>query len=138
MRIRSVLNHSVQAVLEGALIAMLVVALMAGTAVAGRGGGGAKGGGGKPGGTLTAQVVVSPNPVPAYGTFTMTGCGYTPNVGLQFNLYAPGSTSVWGGTADGNGCLMNPTGWAGAAGSARLDVLERSVTRVASTTFEIK
>ena len=36
MRIRSVLNHSLQAVLEGALIAMLVVGLMAGTALAGK------------------------------------------------------------------------------------------------------
>ena len=54
---------------------------------------------------MTAQVVVSPNPVPAYSTFTMTGCGYKPNVGVQFNLYAPGVTAVWGGTIDGNGCL---------------------------------
>ena len=36
MRIRSVLTHSGQAVLEGALIAMLVVGLMAGTAFAGK------------------------------------------------------------------------------------------------------
>lgn len=40
MRIRSVLTHSVQAVLEGALIAMLVVGLLAGTALAGKPGGG--------------------------------------------------------------------------------------------------
>jgi hypothetical protein len=140
MRIRSVLNHSVQAVLEGALIAMLVVGLMAGTALAGKsgGGGGGHGGGGKPGGTLTAQAVVAPNPVPAYSRFSITGCGYKPSVGLQFTLYAPDSTNVWGGSADANGCLVNASGWANAPGSARLDVLEGSVTRVASTTFEIK
>src|SRR4051794_32584044 len=48
MRIRSVVSHSGQAVLEGALIATLVVGLMAGTAFAG-----GKGGGGKPGGGAT-------------------------------------------------------------------------------------
>ena len=35
MRIRSVLKHSTMAVLEGALVATLVVGLMAGTAFAG-------------------------------------------------------------------------------------------------------
>ena len=61
MRIRSVLSHSAQAVLEGALIALIVVGLLAGTAFAG-GRGGAGGGGGKggktvPGGTLAVQMV---------------------------------------------------------------------------------
>ena len=50
MRIRSVLSHSTQAILEGALIATLVVGLMAGTAFAARGGGGGKPGGGSTGG----------------------------------------------------------------------------------------
>jgi hypothetical protein len=39
MRIRSVLTHSGQAVLEGALVATLVVGLVAGTAFAAHGGG---------------------------------------------------------------------------------------------------
>ena len=43
MRIRSVFTHSAQAILEGALIAMLVVGLMAGTAFAGGRGGGGRG-----------------------------------------------------------------------------------------------
>src|SRR6476620_9756744 len=46
MRIRSVLKHSTMAVLEGALVASLVVGLMAGTALAGKGGGGGKPSGG--------------------------------------------------------------------------------------------
>jgi hypothetical protein len=41
MRIRSVFTHSTQAVLEGALIATMVVGLMAGTAFAGKPTGGA-------------------------------------------------------------------------------------------------
>ena len=54
MRIRSVLNHSVQALAEGTLISLLVIGLMAGTAFAARGGG-------KPsaGGTVTGPVMVT-------------------------------------------------------------------------------
>jgi hypothetical protein len=58
MRIRSVLSHSTQAILEGALIATLVVGLMAGTAFAGRGSGGKPGGGG---GTLPLVMVTDAN-----------------------------------------------------------------------------
>ena len=136
MRIRSVLTHSAQAILEGALIATMVVGLIAGTAFAARGGGG--GSHHKPGGgTLTAKVAVSPNPVPAYSEFQATGCGYTPTVGVQFTLHAPGVTAVYGGIVDGNGCLYNAVLWANAPGSATLDVLA-SGTKVASTTFTIQ
>jgi hypothetical protein len=115
-------------------------ALVSGSAAAGKGSGGGGKGGGKPGGsgTLTGQVVVSPNPVPAYSQFRITGCGYVPNGGVQFNLYSAGGTAVWGGVVDASGCLYNASGWANSAGSARLDVLAGSVTTVASTTFTIK
>jgi hypothetical protein len=53
MRIRSVLTHSMQAVLEGALISLLVVGLIAGTALA------ARGGGGKPG-SSSGTATISP------------------------------------------------------------------------------
>src|SRR6476469_4738078 len=58
MRIRSVLKHSTMAVLEGALVASLVVGLMAGTALAGKpgGGGGGGGGGGHHGGGSTTTT----------------------------------------------------------------------------------
>jgi len=138
VRIRSVFSHSVQAVVEGALISLLVVGLMAGTAFAAKGGGG---GHGKPGGggsAGTATLVISPNPVPANSTFRLTGCGYGAGAGLQFNLYAPGVTAVWGGTADSSGCLSNAEGWASAAGSARVDVLLNSTTVVASKSFTIQ
>ena len=140
MRIRSVLSHSAQAILEGALISVLVVSLMAGTAfaakpTAGTGGHSHKGGGGTTG---TATVAVSPNPVPAYSEFQATGCSYTPNVGVQFTLYLPGGTAVYGGMVDGNGCLYNAVLWANAPGSATLDVLNASGTRLASITFSIQ
>jgi hypothetical protein len=126
-------------ILSAIAVGLLAAALVSGSALAGKpsGGGGGKGGG-KPGGTLTGQVVVSPNPMPAYSTFAITGCGYKPNIGVQFTLYAPDMTSVWGGMTDGTGCLWNATGWANAPGTARLDVLEGSVTRVATTTFTIQ
>jgi hypothetical protein len=139
VRIRSIFSHSAQAIAEGALISLLVVGLMAGTAFAakptGSGGGhGHKGGGGSTG---TATLVVSPNPVPAYSDFQYSGCGYTPDVGVQFNLYAPGVTQVWAQTTDSAGCITGFS-WASAPGSARLDALEGSTTLVASTTFTIQ
>jgi hypothetical protein len=136
VRIRSVFSHSLQAVVEGALISLLVVGLMAGSAFAAKGG---NGGHHKPGPvTGTATLAVSPNPVPAYSTFQISGCGYTPSAGVQFNLYAPGVTAVWGGIADSSGCLFNAEGWANASGGARLDVLAGSTTLVASQTFTIQ
>jgi hypothetical protein len=58
MRIRSVLTHSFQAIVEGALIALLVVGLIAGTAFAAKGGS-AGGGHGKTvsGGTISVAMV---------------------------------------------------------------------------------
>ena len=53
MRIRSVLKHSTMAVLEGALIAPLVVGLMAGTALAGKPAAAAGGGNTTTGGGTT-------------------------------------------------------------------------------------
>jgi hypothetical protein len=139
VRIRSVFSHSAQAIAEGALIALLVVGLMASTAfaakpTAGTGSHGHKGGGGTTG---TATLVVSPDPVPANSDFQYSGCGYTPDVGIQFNLYAPGVTHIWAQTADNAGCVTGFS-WASAPGSARLDALEGSTTLVASTTFTIQ
>ena len=130
-------------ILSAIAVGLLAAALVSGSAAAGKpsgggGGGGGGKGGGKPGGTLTGQVVVSPNPVPAYSTFVIAGCGYKPNIGLQFTLRAPDMTGVWGGMTDANGCLWNATGWANAPGSATLEVLEGSVTTVARTTFTIQ
>ena len=125
------------------VVGLLAAALVSSSAVAGKGGGGNGGGGGKGGGkpggsgTLTAQVVVSPNPVPSGSQFAISGCGYAPNGGVQFNLYAPGVTAVWGATTDAAGCVFS-YGYAGTPGSATLDVLLGSVTRVASTTFTIQ
>lgn len=60
MRIRSVLSHSVQAVAEGSLVALLVVGLMAGSVLAAKpatSGGGKPGGGGSTGGTISLALM---------------------------------------------------------------------------------
>jgi len=129
-------------ILSALAVGLLAAALVSGSVAAGKpsgGGGGGGKGGGKPGGsgTLTAQVAVAPNPVPAQSKFLITGCGYAPSAGVQFTLYAPGVTAVWGSTTDAAGCVHS-SGWATNPGSATLDVLLGSVTKVASTTFVIQ
>ena len=103
MRIRSVLKHSTQAVLEGALIASLVVGLMAGTAFAGKPGGG---GGGKPprggaSGSIALALVsdANTNGSPNWNdtiTFTVTGGGTNPFVSVTC---AQGGTMVYSASA---------------------------------------
>ena len=134
-------KHVAKALLEASLITALTFGLIAGTAFAGKGGGRTGGGGGggghHGGGTLSATVAVNPNPAVAFSQFSITGCGYLPNRGVQFNLYTSTATSVWGATADASGCLA-ATGWANSVGSAKLDVLQSSTTLVASTTFMVQ
>jgi hypothetical protein len=96
MRMKSVLNHSAQAIVEGALVSLLVVGLLAGTAFAGKGGagGGSHGGSGKPSagsGTGSVRVVMisdaNGNGLPNWGdqiTFTVSGASTsTPSVELD-------------------------------------------------------
>ena len=96
MRIRSVLTHSAQAILEGAIVATLVVGLLAGTAFAGKPGGGG-GGHNKPGsggsGTLAWQMVtdLNGNGAPNWGdtiTFVVNTAATTePHVNLTCKQY---------------------------------------------------
>ena len=74
MRITSVSKHAGQAVLEGALISLLVVGLMAGTAFAARGGGGKAGGSTGGSGTIALSLMDGAT-VATYGarvTFTIS------------------------------------------------------------------
>jgi hypothetical protein len=66
-RARRVFDHSSKALLEGALISMLVVGLVAGTAFAGKGGGHKGGGGTTGGGTLAVVVLNSSDSVANWG-----------------------------------------------------------------------
>jgi hypothetical protein len=87
MRVRSALVHTAQAVLEGSLIALLVVGLMAGSVFAAKGGG--KPGGGS-GTTSTLNLVMvddaNANGAPNYGdtvTFSASTSVSKPMVGLR-------------------------------------------------------
>ena len=85
MRNSSVFKHSGQAVLEGALVSLLVVGLMAGTAFAARGGGNGSGGSTTGGGSL-ALVLASGDTVANHGdtiTFAVTTSATRPFVGLS-------------------------------------------------------
>jgi hypothetical protein len=87
VRIRRITSHSLQAIAEAALIAMLVVGLMAGTAFAGKGGGG-KTGGGSGGGSLALVMVTDADGTgPSWGdqvTFNVsTTATARPTVRLQ-------------------------------------------------------
>jgi hypothetical protein len=90
MRIRSVLSHSAQAVVEGALIATLVVGLVAGTAFAAKGGGaptsGGKHGGGGSSGSFSLILLDSTDGVAHLGqrvTFDVSTSASTPYVGVR-------------------------------------------------------
>src|SRR4029079_19347008 len=109
MRIGSVLTHASQAVLEGALIAALVVGLMAGTAFAAKSGGRTTSGGGT---IALAPLVVdlNGNGTPNYGdvvTFTISTTATTaPYVNLvcsqNGSVVLNGWKGYWVGSLDTN------------------------------------
>ena len=61
MRMKALINHGLQAIAEGSLIALLVVGLMAGSVFAGGKGGGKPSGGGGGGGSLALVMVTDAN-----------------------------------------------------------------------------
>jgi hypothetical protein len=89
MRIKSLLTHSLQAIAEGSLIALLVVGLMAGSVFAGgKGGGGGKPGGGGSTSSLAVVMVADANAngQPNYGdqiTFNVVRSSAQQFVGLR-------------------------------------------------------
>ncbi len=88
MQIRSILTHAAQALLEGLLIATLVVGLIAGTAFAG------KPSGGSPSGSLGASC--NPCALSTVATFTGSGLDGTNPRGMVAVTDGSGSTS-WAG-----------------------------------------
>jgi len=113
MRIRSVITHSTQAILEGAIIASLVVGLMAGTTLAGKDGGHGKPGGGS---TSGATLVVTPATVAGSGTtFTVSGSGYGAGKMVNISMANPGCCVAFpvASDASGNIWFQSKTGSAG-------------------------
>jgi hypothetical protein len=153
MRIGSVLNHTVQAVAEGALIALLVVGLAAGTTFAAKGGGHNSGGSTSGGGSITlAPLVVDNNGdgLPNYGdvvTFNVsTTATSTPYVNLQCFQNGASVYNSWNGYFVG---ALNATwnfglasgAWQGGAATctAWLDTYAKngSWTKLASASFNV-
>jgi hypothetical protein len=151
MRIGSVLKHTSQAVLEGALIAALIVGLVAGTALAARGGG--HGGGGTTtsgGGTIAlAPLVVdlNDNGTPNYGdvvTFTIsTDATTSPYVNLvcsqNGSVVLNGWKGYWVGSLDTNWNFGLSSGaWQGGAVDCTAYLTKQTKqgwSRLASTSF---
>ena len=110
----------------------------------GGGGGGGGKGGGKPGGTTyTATLVVSPDPVLVYGSFDITGCGYhvEQDVGVLFILTTDAGMAMWSALIDSEGCIVDASGYAPAAGSATLEARQYfggTTNIMASTDFTIE
>jgi hypothetical protein len=108
VRIRSVISHSAQVVVEGALISLLVVGLVAGTAFAAKpaaGTGGHKGGGGTSGGgTITlAPIVVDNN---GNGTANF-------NDVVTFNISTTATTQPWVNLVCSQNGVAVAQGWDG-------------------------
>ena len=142
MRIRSVFKHSTQAILEGALISLLVVGLIAGTALAGKGTGGGKGKPGATSGGGSIAVVVTSDQngdgLPNWGdrvTYDVSKVGVTNpfittkcyqggvNVLTMFAGYYPGY--MWPGAQT---FTLSETQWTGGAATCTAVVSNSSVT----------
>jgi hypothetical protein len=147
MRIRSVFNHTVQALLEGVLIAMLIVGLIAGTAFAAKGGGGKPGSGGS--GTISLALMDGATEA-QFGsrvTFTVsTSSTAYPYVHLRCSQNGSLVLEGWQGffpTALGNEWFyLGPTpAWQGGAADCTA-TLEQATRRggwsvIGSTTFRV-
>ena len=153
MRIRSVLSHSTQALIEGALISLLVVGLMAGSAFAAKptssGGGGHKGGGGSSG-TATislGRIVVDQNGDGGANwgdlvTFNVSTTATTqPWVNLVCSQNGVVVASGWNGYFVGslttrNFGLYSPQ-WTGGAADCVAYVTTPTWSRLGSTSFHV-
>ena len=150
MRIRSVLTHSAQAILEGALIATMVVGLLAGTAFA-RGGG--HGGSTTTGGgtiTLADPLVVDQNDngKPNFGDVVTFNVSTTATTQPYVNLVCSGSGASYNswrgyfaGSLDSNwNFVLGSGGWTSGAAdcTAWLGMYtKRGFQRLDSTGFHV-
>lgn len=130
MRIRSVLTHSTQAVVEGALIASLVVGLMAGTTFAGKPSRDTSGSG---------SCAVNPNPVDVAADYTLTGTGLGAFALVNVLITDSGSTTTWNLQADANGTtgVTWHSYWSGTSNVKFMKNIRRGSTTVASCSFSV-
>jgi hypothetical protein len=89
-----------EAIAEGALIALLTVGLIAGTTFAARGGNGR--GGGAHATSNDATLAANPAVVHSGDLFDVSGCGFDTSLGNVVVGFTGGS---WGSRLDGAGCF---------------------------------
>ena len=148
MRIRSVFKHSTQAVLEAALVSLLVVGLMAGTAFAARGGGGGKGKPPPAGSGTIALVMVTDangNGTANYGdvvTFNIsTTATSEPWVNLVCSqngvIVAEGWNGYFAASITGRNFGLYSPQWTGGAADCTAYLTTPTWSRLASTSFHV-
>ena len=157
MRIRSVFSHSMQALLEGALIALIVVGLIAGSAFAAKGGntstggGGHKGGGGTTTGSGTISLVSPPvvdtngNGSPNWHDVVRFNVSTSSTSSPYVNLYcyqngafvAGGSEGYFPGALDDGNFGLYGGSWAGGAADCTAKLVNGSGSVLGSTTFHV-
>ena len=129
MRIRSVFSHSIQAVAEGALIALIVVGLIAGTALAGK----------PTRGGPTGSCSVTPGQVAVAADWTLDARNLGANRFVMVRITNGGSTTAFnlGSDAAGSLSLTWHSYWAGAAKVELFDNGGRKLQWLTTCTFEV-
>jgi len=119
------------AALLGAVVVLGAAALSAGGADAAKGG---KHGAHQTGGGAT--LVITPNPVAAYSSFHVDGCGYTGTT-VQMNLVQPAGVAAWAEPVGTDGCTHFD--WsANGAGAYTLNAYQgQNWTLMASAPFSV-
>jgi hypothetical protein len=145
MRIRSVLRHSFQALLEGALVALLVVGLIAGTAIAGKSGGGGR----TSGSSVSVVALDSTDGVPHQGqnvTFKFSTSNPYPVISLHCTrggdvIYGNSGPMYWPNLWDFDGVFtLASQAWTEGAADCRADLKGTShgkTVNLGSTSFHV-
>jgi hypothetical protein len=141
MRIRSVFSHSLQAILEGALIALIVVGLIAGTALAGKPS--------RTGNSLSVVALESSDGAPHQGqdvTFKFTTSNFYPVVSLSCSqngnvVYGSSGPMYWPNMWDFDGVFtLASQAWTEGAADCRADLKgtqRGKIVLLASTSFHV-
>jgi len=134
MRIKSRLKHSVQALAEGSLIALLVVGLMAGSVFAARGGGKPDGGS-----SASGSCDATPNPVDVGADYVLTGRGLGASTIVNVLITDSNSTTSWNLQADANGTTTVTwhSYWSGTTSVRFMKNVRHGSTLVASCAFSV-
>ena len=125
-RARRVFDHSWKALLEGALISLMVVGLIAGTAFAGKGNAGTSGGGKT---TTTAHGSWTAADTSVNARYTINGSGFKPGELLNVWVKDSGGTQTLFPPVDASG-QFSATSWASWSGAYTVTVYNNGGRRL--------